>query len=331
LKSSFFSSKQIPEAFVRGRKTATVGTDSRYPRRVRRAALLIFVFACGGDDTKTDGGSDATLDASEEGDVIADVDVYVPPERAIWVASPTTLWKFDPVTKVMAKVADFDCSGEPMIDLAMNGSDELFGITSESIMRIDKTTGACTGIVRGAQNLPYATGFIADSGAWLGYKFSVASTIDPDSGALGFLGQMNDDAGDQFQASGDLVSLAGGKTYATTANFNPQVGDSIVEIDPATGAVTHFDGVTGVQDLRGIGQWAGALYVFAGTGKVYSATVTDAGVNMKFIAIKYDFGDAGADAGDADTDADASDAAIDSAPFLIQFRGAATTTRAPTQ
>ena len=293
---------------------------------------MIFLFACGGDDNKTDGGLDATVDASDEPDAVADVFVDTAPERAIWVASPTTLWKFDPVTRVITKVADFDCSGEPMIDLAMNGSDELFGITSESIMRIDKTTGACTGIVRGAQNLPYATGFIPGTEKWVGYKFGAASTIDPDSGALTFLGEMTDDAGNQLQASGDLVSLAGGKTYVTTSNFNPQAGDSIVEIDPATGGVTHFDGVTGVQDLRGIGQWAGAIYVFAGTGKVYLATISDAGVNLKFIALKYDFGDAGTDADadiDADTDADASDAST--GPFIIQFRGAATTTRAPTQ
>jgi len=287
----------------------------------------MFLFACGGDDNKTDGGPDATIDAADEPDVLADVVVDAPPERAIWVASDTTLWKFDPQTKVVTKVAEFDCSGEQMIDLAMNGSEELFGITSESIVRIDKDSGVCTGIVRGAQNLPFATGFIAGSEKWVGYKFSAASTIDPDSGALGFLGQMNDDAGNFFQASGDLVSMAGGKTYATTVNFNPQVGDGIVEIDPTTGGVTRFDGVTGLQDLRGLGQWGGFLYLFAGTGKVYLGTVTDAGVNMKSLPIKYDFG------GDASTDAatDAGDAASDAGPFFIRFRGAAVTTRAPTQ
>ncbi len=289
---------------------------------MRRAVLLVFLFACGGGDDKTDGGPDATMDAADEPDVVADVFVDAPPERAIWVASETTLWKFDPQTKVVTRVADFDCSGEPMIDLAMNGSEELFGITSESIVRIDKDSGACTGIVRGSQNLPFATGFIAGSEKWVGYKFSAASTIDPDSGALGFLGQMNDDAGNFFQASGDLVSMAGGKTYATTVNFNPQVGDGIVEIDPTTGGVTRFDGVTGLQDLRGLGQWGGFLYVFAGTGKVYLATVTDAGVNIKSLPIKYDLGDAGTDAGDA---------ASDAGPFFIPFRGAAVTTRAPTQ
>jgi hypothetical protein len=287
----------------------------------------MFLFACGGDDNKIDGGSDATIDVAEEPDVgvdAPDVAVDAPPERAIWVASPTTLWKFDPVTKIIAKVADFDCSGEPMIDLAMNSSEELFGITSESIVSIDKVTGACTGIVRGAQNLPYATGFIAGSEVWLGYKLGVASTIDPDSGALTFLGQMNDDAGNQFQASGDLVSMAGGKTYATQLNYNPQVGDGIVEIDPTTGGVTHFDGVTGLQDLRGLAQWGGFLYIFAGSGKAYLGTITDAGVNMKFLALKYDFGDASTDASDAGANSEAG-------PFFIEFRGAAVTTRAPVQ
>jgi hypothetical protein len=62
--------------------------------------------------------------------------------------------------------------------------------------------------------------------------------------------QMNDDAGDQFYASGDLVSMAGGKTYVTTVNFNPQVGDGIVEVDPATGAISRVVDVSDVDDDR---------------------------------------------------------------------------------
>ena len=292
---------------------------------MRRVAFFLVLFACGGDDNKTDGGSDATIDVAEEPDVGVDVAVDAPPERAIWVASATTLWKFDPQTKFVTKVADFDCSGEPMIDLAMNAKEELFGITSESIMRIDKDSGVCTGIVRGAQNLPYATGFIAGSEAWVGYKFNEGSTIDPDSGALTFLGAMNDDAGQQIYASGDLVSFAGGKTYVTVLNFNPQVGDGVVEVDPTTGKVTHYDGVTGMQDLRGLAQWGGFLYIFSGQGRIYSATIGDAGLFMKQVAIKYDLGDASTDAG---TDADADSGG---GPFFIPFRGAAVTTRAPVQ
>lgn len=299
---------------------------------MRRAALLIFLFACGGDDNKTDGGSDATIDVISEPDVadVADVAVDAPPERAIWVASATTLFKFDPQTKVVTKVADFDCSGEPMIDLAMNANEELFGITSESIMRIDKDSGACTGIVRGAQNLPYATGFIAGSEKWVGYKFNEGSTIDPDSGALTFLGPLNDDAGQQLYASGDLVSLADGSTYVTALNFNPQAGDGIVEVDPTTGHLTRYDGVTGIQDLRGLAQWAGVLYVFTGAGRVYFIKVSDAGVNVKPVPITYDLGDASTDASATDADLDAGDAEA-SGPFFIPFRGAAVTTRAPTQ
>ena len=291
---------------------------------MRRLGLLVFAFACGGGDDKTDAGQDATTDVIEEPEAAApDVLVDAEPERAIWVASPTTLYKFDPISKVMTRVADFDCSDEPMIDLAMNAKEELFGITSESIVRIDKVTGVCTGIVRGAQNLPYATAFVPGTETWIGYKLAAFQTIDPDSGALGFVGQMIDDAGNQFQASGDIVSLAGGKTYVTGLNYNPQVGDSILEMDPVTGAVTGFDGVTGLQQLRGLAQWAGTLYMFSSKGYIYRATITDAGANVKLVAVTFDLGDAGVD---ASADADAA-----SGPILIPFRGAAVTTRAPTQ
>ena len=301
---------------------------------MRRLAIFLPLLACGGDDNNLiDGGSDATIDVVSEPDV-ADVAVDVPPERAIWVASATTLYKFDPGTKVVTRVADFDCSGEPMLDLAMNEREELFGITSESVVRIDKVTGACTGIARGALDLPYATAFVPaaslDAGVekWVGYKYATYSEIDPDSGALTFVGTLANDAGNTSQASGDMVSLAGGKTYVTGFNFNPQVGDSILEVDPNTGGVTTFDGVTGVAELRGIAQWAGVLYVFSGQGRVYFAQISDAGVNLKTIALTYDLGDAGA----VDASAEAGDAAVEaSGPFYIPFRGAAVTTRAPTQ
>jgi hypothetical protein len=310
-----------------------------YADRVRRFVLVLPLFlACGGGDNKTDGGTDATLDVGPDAaDDVADVAVDVPPERAIWVASATTLYKFDPATHVIMRIADFDCSGEPMIDLAMNANEELFGITSESVVRIDKVTGACTGIARGAQNLPYATAFVPaaslDAGAekWLGYKYSTYSAIDPDSGALAFVGALGNDAGN-LQASGDMVSLAGGKTYLTAFDLSPQAGDAIIEIDPNTGAATRLDGFTGASELRGIAQWGGVLYVFTGLGRVYFAQISDAGVNLKSVAITYDLGDAGAsdagasDAGDAGADADAQ-----SGPFYIPFRGAAVTTRAPTQ
>jgi hypothetical protein len=310
---------------------------------VRRFLFCLpLAFACGGDDSKADAGPDATMTpdaAGDEPDVeIIDVAVDVPPERAIWVASPWTLYKFDPQTRVITRIADFDCSGEPMIDLAMNGKEELFGITSESVVRIDKVTAACTAIARGALDNPYATGFVAatslEAGVeqWLGYKYTTYSSIDPDSGAITFVGGLFDDAGNSSQASGDMVSLAGGKTFLTAFNINPQAGDSILEVDPNTGGVTRFDGITGVAELTGIAQWAGALYVFSGKGRVYLVQITDAGVNLKTVAITYDLGDGGA-ASDAaaDDSGDAEAGPVDAGPFFIPFRGAAVTTRAPTQ
>src|SRR5580704_9432150 len=142
---------------------------------MRRAFLFVPIAAwvplaiadCGGgsstpdastmDATTMDVAPDVTADAS------FDVAIDVPPVRAIWVSTPTTLFNFDPVARTVTRVADFGCSGEPMVDLAMNAQEELFGVTTESVVAIDKVTGACTEIARGAQNLPYGTGFVPAS------------------------------------------------------------------------------------------------------------------------------------------------------------------------
>lgn len=302
---------------------------------MRHAALVLplLLLACGGDDTKSDASADATLDVDAGADAPADVAVDVPPVPAIWVASPTTLYTLDPDTHVIKRVADFDCSGEPMIDLAMNAKEELFGITTESVVRIDKTSGVCTVLARGSQDLPYATGFVPLDGgeAWRGYQISTFDDVDPDSGALGFVGSLVNDAGSAFQASGDMVAL-GDKTYLTTFDFDPNSGDVLVEVDRATGAVTKVDGKTGVAALLGLAQWAGVIYAFADNGRVYTVDPTDAGVTLKVLGVSYDLGDAGADAdaGDADLDAE-SDADASGASSFIRFRGAAVTTRAPIQ
>jgi hypothetical protein len=285
---------------------------------------------------------DATLDVGP--DVVdASVDVYVdaPPQRAIWVATPTTLFNFDPVARTMTRVADFACSGEPMVDLAMNAQEQLFGITSESVVAIDKTTGACTEIARGAQALPYGTGFVPasslDSGVetWLGYVFTTYDAIDPDSGALTFEGNLGFKAGN-FQASGDMVAIAGGNAYLTGMGLDPMTGDGIIQFDPNTGAATQLLGVTGVPAMVGLAQWAGILYAFTVSGSVYRIQLLDAGPAVQLLAVSYDFGDASvpdamaSDAGDA---GEAGDAAMEAAPSLLPltFRGAAVTTRAPSQ
>jgi len=304
---------------------------------MRRAVLFVLplCLACGGDDSKADASSDATLDSVEEIDAPADVAIDVPPEPAIWVASATTLYKLDPEKRILSRVADFDCSGEEMLDLAMNAQEELFGITTESVVRIDKTTGACTPLARGSQDLPNATAFVPsaslDGGAerWLGYQLATYDAIDPDSGTLTFVGAALDDGGNTYQASGDMVSLAGGKTYLTTLAYNPSVGDTLVEIDPATGAVTRFVGSTGVAPLLGLAQWRGTLYAFSDHSRIFTVGIDDAGVTLKILAVSYDFGDAGAADGGADLDA--GDADAPSGPSFISFRGAAVTTRAPVQ
>jgi hypothetical protein len=61
--------------------------------------------ACGDDAVVPDASTDATLDIAEEPivDAAPDVDLDAPPVRAIWVASPTTLYTFDPTSIAAAK------------------------------------------------------------------------------------------------------------------------------------------------------------------------------------------------------------------------------------
>jgi hypothetical protein len=302
-------------------------------------AWLALGLHCGGDSGQPDASSDATVDmyTVDAYEASVDVAVDVPPERAIWVATSTTLFKFDPVTRVMKRIADFDCSGEPMVDLAMNAQEELYGITSESVMRIDKNTGECFPIARGALDLPYATAFVPasalDAGAeqWLGYKYSTFSSIDPDSGALTFVGTLGPN-GNNTQASGDIVTV-GSRTFLTGFGLDPTSGDYILEIDPNTGNVTQFDNATGATALVGMAQWAGFLYIFSERGSVYRGQIlgdAGGGVNLQSLALIFDYGDAGAgasDGGDAGADADAGS----STPQPLSWRGAASTTRAPAQ
>ena len=140
---------------------------------MRRGMAVLLVLSgattwldCSGDSSQPDASMDVTTPDVSEVDAYeasADVSIDVPPEQAIWVATATTLFKFDPIGKTVTRIADFDCSGEAMVDLAMNANEELFGVTTESVVRIDKMTGACTIVAQGASNLPYATSFVPAS------------------------------------------------------------------------------------------------------------------------------------------------------------------------
>jgi len=295
------------------------------------AAYAALVSCGGGDSSVADASSDATVDGRV--DAPADAWVDTGPEQAIWAASATTLYRFDPLARTVTRVADFDCNGEAMLDLAMNGAEELYGVTAESLMRIDKTTGACTVIAKG--QFPYGIAFLpasaTDAGVerLVGYKYSVYDRVDPDSGAVSFLGDLTSDAG-SFTVSGDLVTIPGGPTYVTAFGFNPTNGDAVLEIDPSTGAAVRVIGYTQHDALLGLAQWAGVPYVFPASGGVFSLVFNDAGVALKPVSVTYDLGDAGlSDAAASDASADAGDAAPP--PATISWRGAAVTTRAPAQ
>ncbi len=310
---------------------------------VRSLAVLLVVslsalpplLACGGDDAQgqPDASEDATADITGDLDAgVDEPDADLGPEPVIWANSTTTLYRFDPLAHVLSKVADFDCNGEPMLDIAVNSKQELYGVTSETLVKIDEKTALCYPIAKG--NYPPTLAFLPagtldpNEEALVGYKLAQYVRIDPQTGATSFVGSMNpNDAGGYYEISGDVVSIAGGDTYLTAVGFNPTNGDGLTVVDPATGKPTKFLGFAGKPGLLGLAQWAGVLYAFSAAGHVYRVKLPpDGGQPQVFL---FDL-DAGLPPDDASVPLDAAvdgDAAPE--PFRPSFHGAAVTTRAP--
>src|SRR5690606_14980014 len=74
------------------------------------------------------------------------------------------------------------------------------------------------------------------------------------------------DLGGGLESSGDVVSVRDGKTFLTVKGGG--CADCLVEIDPATGALTKNWGPIGLSDVFGLAFWAGELYAFTDGGEV---------------------------------------------------------------
>ena len=286
-------------------------------------ALLLAVLAgCGGDDPVAP--SDAASDVPD--DVLdAPVDTGpadAAPEAVLYASTFTSLYRFDPVTFDLSKVAEFSCAGEGVLNLAEDAREQLFAVTGESLVRVDKTTGQCTPIAKG--QFPRALGFVPagvldpQADVLVGYAGEQYDRIDVTTGKKTFVGALNpNDAGGLFAPSGDLVSIAGGKSYLTA--LGDPSGDVLLEVDPATGRANKRLGNCGRLGLVGVAAWAGTVFAFSSDGRVYRLGKTGLAAQL-YPAVS----DAGADAADAAIDAgDASSG--------LSFTGAAVTTRAPAQ
>lgn len=235
----------------------------------------------GGGGTPGSGGAGGSAPSSSGtgGDIdISDAggqDGSDPPLIAeVFAHSASTLYKLDPITKVVTTVGFFSgCDG--VIDIALDKDGVMFGTTFGGLFKIDKATAVCTFIQSGGY--PNSLSFVPkgtldpDEEALVGYVGGQYVRIDKNTGSVTNVGQL----GGGYSSSGDIVSAIGGGTYLTV-NGNG-CGDCIVEVDPKTGALVKMIGALGHGSVFGLAFWGGVAYGFDDYGELFQIDLMTAG------------------------------------------------------
>jgi hypothetical protein len=194
--------------------------------------------------------------------------------------SPDTLYKLDPVTKVVTMVGLFQgCNAQAaaVIDLALDKDGNMFVTTFGGFYKVDKTTAVCTHIADGAY--PNSLSFVPKGTldpnveALVGYEGADYVRIDPTTGVLTTVKSGALVAG--YYSSGDVVSVIGGGTYLTVQGGTPLCNDCIVQVDPSTGAMVKMIGPVGHADVYGLAFWGGSAYGFDDTGHLFQIDLTN--------------------------------------------------------
>jgi hypothetical protein len=207
--------------------------------------------------------------------------------------SDRTLFKLEPISKEVTIVGNFDCitialpgSGEGMWDIALDKDGQMVGSSTvlegfqqvNRLVQIDKVNAHCSVITtmpQGINSLTYVPAGTLDPNneVLVGFDGATYLRIDPSSGAVTSIGNMNPNPTNQdWESSGDVVSIIDGKTYATVkplgSGTNYPGSDRIVEINPVSGQVVALIGDTTYPKLWGLGFWAGTAYGFSATGQL---------------------------------------------------------------
>jgi len=196
-----------------------------------------------------------------------------PVEAEVFAHSASTLFKLDPLTKVVTTVGPFNGCNGSVIDIAIDKNGLMFGTTFGGLFRIDKANANCTSISTGSypNSLSFVPKGTVDSGqeALVGYVGGSYVRIDTTSGAVTTIGAL----GNGYSSSGDIVSVIGGGTYLTV-NGNG-CGDCIVEVNPTTGSFVKLIGPLGQSSVFGLAFWGGVAYGFNDGGKLFSIDLSN--------------------------------------------------------
>lgn len=213
------------------------------------------------------------------------------PVGEVYGHSNTTLYKLEPYSKTVSIVGNFDCLGNAvalgggMWDIAIDKDGHMVGSMNTgagpgAMVTIDKATAHCTVFKNGTypNSLTYlpAGTLLANAEALVGYNRDAYVQISTQNASLTTIGNLNPNStGQNWESSGDIVSIIGAKTYLTVKPYGATTGtDSIVEVDPKTGKVVKLIGNTGFTKLWGLGYWAGVAYGFSATGQLAEIDLT---------------------------------------------------------
>ncbi len=247
-----------------------------------------------GDDTPKDAGAGFVTDAGPP--------TQGPSSGEVYGQSDTVLYAVDTGTHTVREVGAFQgCTH--VVDIALDESSTIYASTGAELYLIENNTGRCSKIASGT--FPNSLSFVPvgtlepNQETLVGYSGSDYVRINPKTGEVTKVGSL----GGGYESSGDLVSVKDGKSFLTVKG--PDCADCLVEIDPKTGALVKNWGSLGRPNAYGLAFWGGELYAFLESGVV--------------LLIKLD--------GDK---LEATSLPFPNAPAGLQFRGAGSTTIAPT-
>jgi hypothetical protein len=220
----------------------------------------------------------------------------------VYAQTPDTLYLYEPISRKLTRIGAFDCtSGEPVIDVAVNRTGDMFATTFDYLLTVDPTSGHCQikATATTEVNYPNALSFVPigtvsqTDETLVGYASTLLADdadqyvkIDTSTGEMTVIGQLNPaSATTLYSASGDLISLLrdGNKTYLTVRDRSVDSGvatDKLAQINPTTGEIIQIIGETNQTHIYGLGYWAGKAYGFSDDGRITEIDVTNGSATL---------------------------------------------------
>lgn len=198
--------------------------------------------------------------------------------------SDSVLYRVDTISRSVTEVGPFNgCSS--VNDIALDETSSIYASTGTELFYVETNTGNCTRISTGT--FPNSLSFVPagtvepDREALVGFQGGDYVKIDPRSGVVTKIGAI----GGGLESSGDVVSAKGGKTFVTVRGKGCTDSDCLIEIDPATGALTKNWGPIGKTQVFGLAFWGGELYAFTNAGELVLVTLDTGVLEAKPVAI----------------------------------------------